>query len=348
MDMAKNTPKVSIIIAAYNVEKYLPQCVDSIINQTYQNMEIIIVDDGSTDKSGEIGQNYARKDPRVKYVFQENQGLSAARNKGIESATGEWIGFVDGDDWIEPDMFGSLVRAAEEKGGDIVASGCFINWKDKSDTRYDSGEIVVLNGKEDIMRGYKKHYDMMVWNKLYHRTFWSTGYRFPKGKKHEDLDALYEMFMNGKTLICLKKPFYHYRQRKGSIIHSGNMQALIDVWEIRRTRFDEIGDDLPEDLKRRLLTARCNIAFNIWDEFAVKYRRERKKHEALLEEISGYCKDHYGEVKRIRVPNTIKIYYWVMSHNNFLSYHIIHFISCVRKLMGMDRDCFQRKRGLYE
>ena len=111
---------ISVIVPVYNVEPYLRKCLDSIVNQTYRDFEILIIDDGSTDGSGRICDEYAEKDSRIKVFHTENRGLSCARNLGLAEAKGEWIGFVDSDDWIEPDMYEVLIRRAEETGADVV------------------------------------------------------------------------------------------------------------------------------------------------------------------------------------------------------------------------------------
>lgn len=111
---------ISIIVAAYNIKAYLPRCLDSLIGQSYQKLEIIVVDDGSEDDTGKICDRYAEKDPRIKVIHQENQGLSGARNTGLSIATGDYIGYVDGDDWTEPDMYGAMLKACEEEGAQLA------------------------------------------------------------------------------------------------------------------------------------------------------------------------------------------------------------------------------------
>ena len=120
-------PLLSIIVPIYNVEKYLSKCVESILGQTYANFELILVDDGSPGRCGEMIDEYARMDSRIVVVHQENQGLSAARNAGLKIAQGEYVGFVDPDDWIEPDMYEALIRAIEETGCDIAICPWFVN-----------------------------------------------------------------------------------------------------------------------------------------------------------------------------------------------------------------------------
>ena len=118
---------ISVIVPVYNVKPYLRKCLDSIINQSYRDLEILIIDDGSTDGSGDICDEY-RKDDRIKVFHTENRGLSAARNLGLDSASGDWIGFVDSDDWIEPDMYEVLIRKGEETGADVVECGSLFEY----------------------------------------------------------------------------------------------------------------------------------------------------------------------------------------------------------------------------
>ena len=119
----KSVPCITIIVPVYNVEKYLRRCLDSIIGQTYQNLEILCIDDGSTDSSGEICKQYAAQDERIKVLRQENHGVSAARNKGLDAATGEYIAFVDSDDYIEADMIGRLYQALASAGAECAICG---------------------------------------------------------------------------------------------------------------------------------------------------------------------------------------------------------------------------------
>ena len=123
---------ISIIVPVYNVESYLRKCLDSILAQTYRDLEILVVDDGSTDGSGAICDEYAGKDDRIKVFHTENKGLSCARNLGLDSANGDWIGFVDSDDWIELDMYEVLLRKAEKTGADVVECGVYEEHSDET------------------------------------------------------------------------------------------------------------------------------------------------------------------------------------------------------------------------
>ena len=159
-------PKISVIVPVYNVEQYLPQCLDSIINQTYKNLEIICVDDGSPDNSGKILDEYAKKDKRIKVIHQENGGLSVARNTGLDNATGEWVSFIDSDDYIKLDFYENLISAANKSGADVVQCGFYL---------YDEAVIKEIKyptslfcSYSDILKQIKKCY---VWNKLWKREF---------------------------------------------------------------------------------------------------------------------------------------------------------------------------------
>ena len=124
----KRMPKISVIIPVYKVEQYLPECLDSIINQTYKNLEIICIDDGSPDNSGKILDEYASKDNRIRVIHKENGGISSARNAGLDIATGDWISFVDSDDWLDINTYEKLLSSADEANTDIVMFGnCSVN-----------------------------------------------------------------------------------------------------------------------------------------------------------------------------------------------------------------------------
>ena len=136
---------VSVIIPAYNIEDYIGRCLDSVISQTYKNLEIIVVDDGSRDHTGEILDNYAKKDRRIKVIHKENGGVSSARNKGIEAAEGDYIGFIDGDDLIEPEMYKTLVDLLEEENADIKKMDTLTEALDALEDAYDAVSDVMLD-----------------------------------------------------------------------------------------------------------------------------------------------------------------------------------------------------------
>ena len=164
-------PLISVIVPIYNVEKYLDRCVDSIINQTYKNLEIILVDDGSPDNCPQMCDDYAKKDSRIKVVHKENGGLSDARNVGMEVATGEYVSFIDSDDYISLDFYETLLETIVDNDSDIVECGVVKFYEDNSFDKY-SDDLKVTNydtvdGLEGLINEnpFKQH----VWNKLYNQ-----------------------------------------------------------------------------------------------------------------------------------------------------------------------------------
>lgn len=214
---------ISVVIPIYNVSQYLKQCVDSVLNQSYKNLEIILVDDGSTDDSGIISDRYALLDSRVVVIHKENGGLSDARNAGIAKAQGEYIGFVDSDDFIHPDMYRELALALEENNADIAMA----NWQNFFDGSEDeikdcrTGNVLVLEGAgtlEFLMYG-KDGYriSFSVWDRLYRREI-IDGMLFPKGKCYEDIVWSSKVFHKSKKSVYIDKNLYYYRRRADSIV----------------------------------------------------------------------------------------------------------------------------------
>ena len=160
--------KISIIVPIYNIEKYLPRCLESILAQTYKNIEVILVDDGSVDNSGMIADTYARNDQRIIVIHQVNKGVSAARNAGLDLATGDYIGFVDGDDYIEPDMYEILMRIIDEQQVDIAHCGYQMVYPSRIDYYYNTREKQKMNREEGVFELLKgRKIEPGLWNKLY-------------------------------------------------------------------------------------------------------------------------------------------------------------------------------------
>ena len=224
---------ISVIVPVYKVESYLHQCLDGILGQTYRDLEILLIDDGSPDRCGEICEEYAKKDSRIRVFHTENQGLSAARNLGLREAKGEYIGFVDSDDWIEPDMYEILLRRIEETGTDISASGV------RNEYRNNSFQYSVSNNAyvgPEAIRALILDLSNGVWNKLYRRDCW-TDIRFPEKHVFEDVATMYKVVLKAESLSCVPESLYHYRMRESSIIHSHSMSNLMDYWNAFYNRY---------------------------------------------------------------------------------------------------------------
>lgn len=218
------TDLVSVIVPIYKVEKYLGKCVDSIINQTYKNLEIILVDDGSPDNSGKICDEYAKKDNRIKVIHKENGGHSSARNAGLDVSTGEFIAFVDSDDRIHLDFVEKLYRAIKEENADIASCyvESFIENKNKIERRVYVNKKIVVEGKGG---GFKYYYHLgkkssnVVWNKLYKRHIFET-LRFINGRVYEDRAIYLHLLAQSEKMVFIPEVLYTYTVRSGSTMRS--------------------------------------------------------------------------------------------------------------------------------
>lgn len=232
-------PLISIIVPIYNVEKYVEKCILSIINQTYKNLQIILVDDGSTDTSGQICDIYAQKDQRIHVIHQKNGGLVRARKMGLKEAKGQYIGFVDGDDYIDRDMYVSMLNDILRYKVDFVHTGFFFEIDDKVNVEinYDNGiynfkgenihflQDFVLNTNLDQRMSYS------IWSKLFKRELIMKCYcKVPDTQSYgEDLLTLCACILEGSSVCMKKKAYYHYVHRKDSISHSSWVTCEINL-----------------------------------------------------------------------------------------------------------------------
>lgn len=221
----KNLPLISIIVPIYRVEAYLERCVTSIQQQSYEKIEILLIDDGSDDDCGEMCDIIANNDKRVRVFHQSNKGLSAARNVGIENSNGEYLIFIDSDDYINHDMIKRLYIAIEKYDADIAMCGFDMVYEDGriEKTVFNSKHRVqLLSGKDATKRLMQNLEPTMIvaWNKLVKSSVWNT-MRFPEGKQHEDDFTTYRLFYEAERIVIINEQLYHYFQRANSIIGSG-------------------------------------------------------------------------------------------------------------------------------
>ena len=234
--------KISIVIPVYNIEQYLDRCVESVLQQTYRNLDVILVDDGSPDRCGELCDRWAEQDERVRVIHKENGGLSDARNCGISQANGEYIAFVDSDDFIAADMMEKLHRALRENDAEI--SICNFHFVDEDGAPIErknrylpirdetiSGEEAIANMQFDRDGGCYN----LAWNKLYRRELFHD-IRFPVGKLCEDGFISHRLLGKCERVACIRYVGYYYTQRGGSIMHSGNPLVYLHQAEARIDR----------------------------------------------------------------------------------------------------------------
>lgn len=222
-------PEISIIVPVYNVEQYLARCVKSLINQTFSNIEIILVNDGSQDYSPDICEEYANTDARIKVVHKANGGLSSARNAGLDVATGRFIGFVDSDDWVSHDMYEYLYNLIWEYNCDIAkCESLTVRDSDSIESYIDHEEKIQLMTSNDAIRRLIETSKMLsVCNRIYKRELFNN-VRFPEGKINEDFVSSYHLFSRSNSIVVSNKQKYFHYLRHGSITKSGLSEADFD------------------------------------------------------------------------------------------------------------------------
>ena len=230
--------KVSVIVPVYNVEKYLDRCLNSLIAQSYSNIEIIIVNDGSTDGSKEVCEKYSGIDPRIKLLSQHNQGLSQARNTAMKHMKGDYIVFVDSDDYVENTYIEDLYNALVKDNADISVCGFYNQFNDK--TIESRTESRILN-KTEAVRLLVEDIGMpsYVWNKLYKRELWE-GILFPVGKKFEDIYVMHKVFLRAQVVSVIDKPLYHYMRRGDSITGISKLTNTEETFSALRSRRNDL------------------------------------------------------------------------------------------------------------
>ncbi len=256
-------PLVSIIIPVYNSKKYLKKCLDSILEQTYKNLEIILVDDGSTDESKKLVDDYEKSNHLIKAIHQKNSGLSSARNTGLKIATGNYIMFVDSDDHIEPDMIQDMLKAIEETDSDIAVC----SFKET----YPNGKVSHFNNEkypekvftiESALRAMLKEEGFMVsaTMKLFPKNYFKD-ITFPVGKVHEDVDVTYKLIMKAEKIVFLPNEFYIYQHHESSIINSFDDRKfdLISFTDQMCNDIDKKFPNLEYVTKERRIRARLSL-----------------------------------------------------------------------------------------
>lgn len=291
---------ISVIIPVYKVEAYLDQCVASVVNQTYQNLEIILVNDGSPDRCPAICDEWVLKDRRIKVVHKENGGLSDARNAGMAAASGGLIGFVDSDDWISPDMYQLLFQRMTEDDSDISVCGVEMVWDDGTPSRrLTRVGSCILNAEESMKAIIDESWlKQPVWYKLYKAEL-ICDIPFPVGKFHEDVFWSYQAVGRAKRVSITDRPCYFYRQRSDSIMGEGYSLKRLDAVEAKTRRLEYLREnyDTLVSMGKKDLLFTCMYH----GQLAIKYLKNPEKKHAMtfLKEIVDSCSisqaDDYGQ-----------------------------------------------------
>ena len=235
-----NNDLISIIVPVYNVEKYIARCIETIIQQSYKNIEILLIDDGSTDESGKICDDFGKKYNNISVVHQRNQGLSKTRNVGIEMAKGKYIGFVDSDDYIERDMYEILYKNMVKYDADISVcdyieiTGNMKNVK-KTNTNF---ETIIYDNLETKIKELltEETLNNYAWNKLYNRELFNK-IRFKENIKFEDVDIMYKLFYRANKIVYTSYVGYNYVQRYDSIMKTIDNNAIENLMDATNERY---------------------------------------------------------------------------------------------------------------
>ena len=284
---------ITVVVPIYNVEPYLHKCVDSILNQTYKNIEIILVDDGSTDSCGEICDSYANKDKRIIVIHKENGGLSDARNAGIEILTGKYVTFIDSDDWVEPTYVEQLYKLLAQNDADL--SMCDFYCIDSDNHIYNSpatdGEVFVWNREEALsMLLAVNKMSTSAWAKLYKsKYFVDKGIRYPKGKLYEDIPVTYKIVLEADKIVFGNYALYNYFIRQQSISNTGFTPRRMHAIENLESVLPQVLQQFPQ-LEGLCSVARFCVNFETY--LTMNEEKENKEYETkVIYAIKQYRKN---------------------------------------------------------
>lgn len=276
-------PCVSVIVPVYNVEKYLSRCVDSILNQTYENLEIIFVDDGSKDNSAVMCDKYTKENNKIKVLHKTNGGLSSARNAGIEASCGEYLCFVDSDDCIEPTMIEKMVTQMQVDGSNICCCGRFDVYGNKKARGLSCSKHEVLDVQDAFIKLLKeKECDVSTCDKIFHRSLFD-GVTYPIGEINEDAAVIHLLFSKAKKISFIPDRFYNYCHRESSITTSNFTETKMVILEHGKAIREFVSKNYPvlteyaEYFFVKKLLEVC-ILINLSD------RKTRKKYKKLYKE----------------------------------------------------------------
>ena len=257
---------ISVIVPIYNVEPYLVQCLDSILAQTYRDLEIILVDDGSTDGCAQICDTYREKDSRVVVFHTANRGLASARNIGLEYAKGAYISYIDSDDWIELSTMEKLLNTSVQFNADIVAGMRSTEYIGQSLTTQDKEkQDQVFCGKDILPAFVSGLFGDVMWNKLYRRECFQN-IRFPDGHNYEDVATTWKIMktiaQSSGIIVVLPETFFHFRMRKSSISHTGSFDNIVDAWLAYHKKYEELAD-----YQEKLLPSYLMVIGKMWRKY---------------------------------------------------------------------------------
>ena len=307
---------ISIIIPVYKVEKYLEKCIESVLNQTYTNLQIILVDDGSPDNCGKICDEYAKKDSRIEVIHKANGGLSDARNVGISKAKGRYIGFVDSDDYIKENMYEILLNLIKKYDADVsicnlydvIDGNEYIRNKENGIQEYSRLDIL----KEVLL---DKNIQSYAWNKLYKKELFDE-VKYPIGKKYEDIGTTFYIFEKCNKIVVTSEPEYYYLKRSDSLVNNVTESTVFDYMELILQRYLYIYDNIKElkqyndyYLVRTLLTANNDIK-----ELKQIEEKTKQKYNELYNISKEILRTNYSNLKKFFTEEQNEKIIWIINN----------------------------------
>lgn len=324
---------ISVIVPVYRVAPYLRQCVESIINQSYKDLEILLIDDGSPDECGEICEEYKKKDSRIIVFHTENRGLSAARNLGLTAAKGEYLGFIDSDDGIEPDMYETLLKRMEDTNADI--SGCGFWTEYPFATKKSQIQETVYEGEElerGLIDGKISNY---VWNKLYRKSLFQN-ISFPEGRTFEEIASMHKIISEAGSVADIADLKYHYRIRPESITKTYTAKNLMDYADAHLDRyffFKEEMNNLFLEKHEEILGFVTNGISKVWRWWYGCSSEEKIQYSGRIKELHQFTRENIPLFGYRSWPGSLRISAFFMHSNSNLSFAVLYALNQVfRKL----------------
>ena len=313
---------ISVIIPVYKVAPYLRKCIDSVINQTYRNLEILLIDDGSPDECGIICDEYRDKDNRIKVFHTKNNGLSAARNVGLKVATGKYLGFIDSDDWIEADMYELLIQRLEETGADISNCGFWIESASRQvEYKFDEAIYDDTDALRALLYGNLHNY---AWNKLYRRELFQNVF-FPEGKNYEDFAIMHRIVNNSSKIATIGECKYHYRARMGSITKTFIAENILDYADAYLVRYrffkDEKSNQFTDDEIQMIAAKGISKVWRWWYGCSVEKKQE---YADKIEELKYFSKEHFPQFGYRSWPFFLRVSTFFMYSSSTMSFAVLY------------------------
>ena len=315
---------ISVIVPVYRVEHYLNRCVESILCQTYSDIEVLLIDDGSPDRCGQICDEYEKQDCRVKAFHTENRGLSAARNLGLQNAEGEYIGFVDSDDWIEPGMYENLLKGLEETDSDVCVCDYFLE-PAKYKMNHQSG-VVIYQDADAVKALMDGKINNFVWNKLYRKEVFKD-ILFPVGKNYEDIAIMHRILFKAERVAVIPNVEYHYCFRFDSITRTHSAKNMLDYAEafLKRYFFLSNCQNKSYSYKQQEIMRLPAIGISaVWRWWYGCSLAEKKTYKGKVDDLLKFSREHFPMFGYSSWPGYLRISTVFMHSGSNMSFAVLY------------------------